>query len=107
MNRLMEVSVRLEPDLFWKLAALAEKFDMRVDQYMVELATVASRRTVPDVIDPVIVRWRQGWSDRMIARELNLTNDAVGVRRRRFGVPANRKSRWAEEQAQMSAEANA
>lgn len=97
MADLMEATVRLEPETFWKIAGIAEQFNMRVDQYLAEMASVASRRKLPDDMDPILVRWRMGWSDREIAREFGLTNEAVAGRRRRAGLPANRKFRSEEE----------
>lgn len=99
MSNLMEATVRMDSETFWKVAGIAEKFDMRVDEYLAELAVVASHRQLPAMEDPVVVRWRMGWSDREIARELAMTNEQVARRRQRFGLPANRKFRPEEERA--------
>jgi len=86
----MKVSVDVEDLTFWKLAAIAERYEMRVDEFMQELALSASNRRVDAEVDPVAMRWRQGLSDKEIARELGMTNQAVSVRRRSHGLPANR-----------------
>lgn len=87
----VEVMVKLDDSLFWKLAGIAEQFDMRVDQYLSEVASVASRRKQPSDSDPVLMWWRQGLTDREICAELGLTRETVGDRRRRIGLPANRR----------------
>lgn len=80
------------PELtFWRLAAVAEQYDMKVPDYLAEIALAASRRQDPLVVDPVIVWWRLGLTDKQIAGELGLTNAAVGDRRRRGGFAANRR----------------
>ena len=104
MAERMEATVRMDSQTFWKVAAIAEQFEMRVDEYLAELAVVASRRKLPPEMDPVIIRWRMGWSDREIARELAMTNEAVADRRRRYGLPANRKFRAEEERVQPRTE---
>lgn len=95
----IEVAVKLDDSLFWKLADIAEQFDMRVDQYLVEIASTSAKQKLLPIDDPVVTRWRTGMSDREIARELTMTNEAVHRRRRKFGLPANRKFRPEEERA--------
>lgn len=92
----VRIPIDLDSQVFWKLAELAELRDMKVNEYMVELAEVASRRKLHVDSDPVVRLWRQGKTDRQICADLGMTRAAVGDRRRSFGLPANhppRKSR--------------
>jgi hypothetical protein len=90
MTDTVRAVVDIESDTFWKLAAVAEQYEMTVPDYLNELATVASNRKLPSTTDPVAMRWRIGKTDKEIASELAMTNQAVAVRRRSFGFPANR-----------------
>lgn len=89
----MKVTVDVEDLTFWKLAAIAENYDMRVDEFLNELAVSASKRRVDAEVDPVSMRWRTGMTDAQIAAELSMTNRAVSERRRSYGLPANKKPR--------------
>lgn len=87
------VSVRLPARLFSKLADLGELLDMRVDELLIEIGAQHLTRKAPTLSDPVVSRWREGWTDKQIAADLGWTNSQVSDRRRRVGLPANsRKS---------------
>jgi len=87
----MKFQVEISDDLFWKIAARAETFDQRVPEYAADLLIAAAHVRSPVDSDPVLRLWRGGLTDAQIARHLNLTNLAVSSRRRRFGLPANRR----------------
>lgn len=89
----MRASVDIDDATFWKLANHAEQYDMRVDEYLSELAFIASRQHRPPEVDPVLSRVRRGLTDKAIARELGMTNHAVSSRRQRAGFPANKRKR--------------
>lgn len=87
------VPVKLPARLFSKLADLGEVLDMRVDELLIELAAQALARKAPHLSDPIVSRWREGWTDKQIAADLDFTNRQVADRRRQLGLPANsRKS---------------
>ena len=87
----MKFQVDLPDAVFWKLAARAEEYDMKVPEYTAELALAASSASIPQDADPVVIAWRSGLTDAEIGRKLNLTNSSVASRRRRYGLPANRR----------------
>lgn len=90
----VSTKVTMPGDLFWKLSEIAEKCDMRVDQYLIELGKAATHRRSPEDLDPVMVRWRKGWTDKEIAADLGWTNLSVAERRQRvLGVPANKRQK--------------
>ena len=89
--KVIRTPVDLDERTFWALAAVAESYGMKVNEYLADVAAAVSKRRLPSDIDPVIVRWRSGLSDSEIAAELGMTNLAVATRRRRFGYPANRR----------------
>lgn len=84
------VSVELDPTVFDRLALLASKHDLRVDQYLARLGGRLVKRRVTSTDDALVVLWRTGAPDKVIAAELNMTNAAVADKRRQFGYPANR-----------------
>lgn len=86
-------TVHLDPKLFWRLAEVAERHDMRVDEYLAELAAQAALRRGSDGLDCVTVRWRRGWTDKQIAADLGWTNEAVATKRRALGFPPNKRTR--------------
>ena len=90
MTKTMRTPVDLDELTFWKLAAIAELHDMKVADYLAEIAVVASRAKTPMDSDPILWRWRDGLTDKRIAAELGLTNAAVSRHRRSFGLPANK-----------------
>jgi hypothetical protein len=91
----MKFQVDIPDAAFWKLAAAAEQFDMKVHEYTAELVVAAAGKpSLPDT-DPLVAMWRTGATDRQIAARFNLTNSAVATRRRGYGLPANRKPRGA------------
>lgn len=83
------VPVRIPAHLMPKLLDLADVYDMRLNDMLLELAVQAAHRGAPDMSDPVVHRWRLGWSDKQIAIDLDMTNTAVRDRRYRLGLPAN------------------
>jgi hypothetical protein len=87
----MKFQVEIPDEDFWKLAARAEEFDMRVPDYTAELAIAAASNKVPRDHDPLVISWRAGATDAEIARQLGATNLSVATRRRRYGLPANRR----------------
>jgi len=89
-HELVRTPVDLDKTTFWKLAAIAEVHDMKVSDYLAEIAVVASRAKTPWDSDPILWRWRDGLTDKRIAAELGLTNAAVSRHRRSFGLPANK-----------------
>jgi hypothetical protein len=91
----MKFQVDIPDDAFWKIAARAEQFDMKVPEYTAELVVAAAAaRRMPDT-DPLVAMWRTGATDRQIAERFNLTNSTVATRRRGYGLPANRRARGA------------
>lgn len=93
MQPVMKFQVAIPERTFWQLAERAELLDMRVPDYLADLAMAAAVGKVPTDTDPVVVLVRQGLTDREIARELGWTNLAVATRRRQYGMPANRRGR--------------
>jgi DNA-directed RNA polymerase specialized sigma24 family protein len=87
----MKFQVELPDDAFWRLAARAEQYDMKVPDYTAELALAAAAARLPRDRDPVVIAWREGLSDAEIGRRLNMTNSSVAGRRRRYGLPAHRR----------------
>lgn len=86
----MKFQVEIPDDAFWKIATVAEKFEMKVHEYAAEVViTAAAGRTLHET-DPVVAAWRAGDTDAEIARRLDMTNAAVATRRRSFGLPANK-----------------
>ena len=85
----IKVTVTMPERLFSKLADLGEVYDMRVDELMLELSAQALAKRAPDLSHPVVSRWREGWSDRLIAIDLGMTNASVAHQRRKHGLPAN------------------
>lgn len=92
MTEIIRTVVDLDAVTFWKLAAIAETHDMRVPDYLTEIAVVASRAKRPLLDDPIIRRWREGSTDKQIAAELGLTNAAVARHRQARRLPANRNT---------------
>lgn len=91
----MKFQVDIPDEAFWKVAARAEQFDMKVPEYAAELMVAAAgSRKLPDT-DPLVALWRTGATDREIASRFNLTNSAVATRRRGYGLPANKRARGA------------
>lgn len=91
----MKFSVEIPDEAFWKIASRAEQFEMKVPEYAAELVVAAaSAHRLPDT-DPLVALWRTGATDRQIAERFNLTNSTVANRRRKYGLPANRKPRGA------------
>lgn len=88
----MRFTVDVPDEVFWKIAARAEHYDQRVPDYTVDLLITAAAVDVPSETDPILRLWRGGFTDKQIAARLNLTNLTVAGRRRRFGLPANRKA---------------
>lgn len=89
----MKVTLDIPDELFWAVAARAETFDQRVDEYAVDLLVTSVATANPVENDPLLRLWRAGYSDAEIGFRLNQTNATVAARRRRFGLPANRKRR--------------
>jgi len=89
----MKFQVDIPDDLFWKIAARAETFNQRVPEYAADLLIATAHVRSPVDSDPVLRLWRGGLTDAEIARHLNLVNRAVADRRRRYGLPANRRRR--------------
>lgn len=88
----MKFVVDIPDEVFWKIAARAEVFDQKVPDYTTDLLISAAAVPVPTETDPVFRLWRAGYTDKQIARELNMTNLAVATRRRRhYRLPANRR----------------
>lgn len=85
----IKVTVTMPERLFSKLADLGEVYDMRVDELLIELSAQALAKRAPDLSNPIVSRWREGWSDKLIAIDLGMTNAAVADQRRKFGLPAN------------------
>ncbi len=91
----MKFQVEIPDEAFWKVASRAEQYEMKVSDYAAELVVAAaSAHHLPDT-DPLVAMWRSGATDRQIAARFNLTNSAVATRRRKYGLPANRKPRGA------------
>jgi hypothetical protein len=89
----MKFQVDIPDEAFWKISARAEQYEMKVPEYTAELVIAAAgHRSLPDT-DPLVAMWRSGATDRQIAERFNLTNSAVATRRRRYGLPANRRAR--------------
>lgn len=87
----MRFQVEVPDDVFWRLAARAELFDQKVPDMTADLLIAAAVARVPSETDPVLRLWRAGFSDAQIAAYLNVTNVSVSSRRRRYGLPANRR----------------
>lgn len=97
MSELMTTQVKLDARTFWKLAAIAEQHGMRVDQYMVELASIAANRRTTKGTTAVGELWVKGMSDAQMAAELGWTNQAVSTQRRSLGLSANKRNTKQEE----------
>jgi hypothetical protein len=82
----------MDDALFWRLAGAAEDAGMRVDQWLVRLATTFDYKD-PEDAGAVAGRWRRGKCDADIARELGWTNLRVATLRRELGLPANKRKR--------------
>lgn len=89
----MKFQVEVPDEVFWKIAPVAEMFDLKVPQYAADLLVAHSLHPIPRDTDPVIRLWRQGKSDRQIAAQLGMTNAAVSSRRQHLRLPANRQPR--------------
>ncbi|TXK17391.1 hypothetical protein [Homoserinibacter sp. GY 40078] len=87
----MRFQMDIPDEQFWKLAGKAEQFDMKVPEYVADLCAVAASTSVPFDSDPVLQLWRARYTDAQIAARLSMTNSAVSSRRRRYGLPANRR----------------
>lgn len=87
----MKFQVDIPDDAFWKVAARAEQFDMKVPEYAAELVVSAAGSRNPPDSDPLVSIWRTGATDAEIGRRLNMTNNSVAERRRRYRLPANRR----------------
>lgn len=87
----MKFQVEIPDDQFWKLAAKAEQFGLKVPEYAADLCAVAALSRMPVDTDPVLQLWRGGYTDAQIGNQLALTVAQVKWRRGRFGLPANRK----------------
>lgn len=83
------VQVRIPSRLLTKLADLADAHDMRINDFLLELGIQALHRRAPDISNPVVSRWADGWTDRQIAADLGMTNAAVAAQRRKFNLFAN------------------
>jgi hypothetical protein len=89
----MKFQVEIPDDAFWKVAEIAERFEMKVPEYAAEaVITAAAGKTLHET-DPVVAAWRVGDTDAEIARRLDMTNAAVATRRRSYGLPANRRKK--------------
>jgi hypothetical protein len=88
----LKVQVDVPDALFWRLAGAAEDAGLRVDQWLVNLATTFEGRD-DDEATGVAVRWRRGLCDADVARELGWTNLRAATVRRELGLPANKRRR--------------
>jgi hypothetical protein len=84
--------VEAPDEVFWRVAARAELQDQKVPDFVVDLMISVAAAKSPVENDPLLRLWREGLTDSEIARELDVTNQRVSDRRRRFGLPANRRS---------------
>lgn len=91
----MKFQVEVPDEVFWKIAPIAEQFDLKVPQYTADLLVAHSLRPMPKDVDPILRLWREGRTDRQIAEQLGMTNAAVSSRRQRMHLPANRHTRGA------------
>jgi hypothetical protein len=89
MSDTITIPVALNPRTVWKLGELAESRNVRIADYLQEIAVAVSHTTHDGLPDPIAARWALGLPDRTIAAELSMTNLAVPTRRRSLGLPAN------------------
>jgi hypothetical protein len=87
----LKVQVDVPDALFWRLAGAAEDAGLRVDQWLVKVAS--SFEAPDDEAAGVAVRWRRGLCDADVARELGWTNLRAATVRRELGLPANKRRR--------------
>lgn len=87
----MKFPVEIPDEVFWQIAAKAEQLDMKVPDLAADLLRAAAIARTFTELDPVLKLWRQGLTDKEIARALNCTNAAVAGRRQRHRLPANRR----------------
>jgi len=85
----VRVELNLPDKAFWRLAAEAEHYGMSTAELIADLTLVWIRRIPEGGADPVVARWRKGWTDKQIAADLDMTNSSVAFRRRKYGLPAN------------------
>lgn len=90
---MIPMNVRLPEEVFWGLTGVAEPMGMTVPQYLAYMSEKLARIAHDPTADEVARRVVDGYADWEIARDLNLTNNDVAVRRRKYGLPSNRISR--------------
>ncbi len=78
--------------MYFRLTAIADRTGDTVEGLLTSFAILRSRVDG----DPVVQLVGQGLTDREIARSLGLMNHVIAARRRRAGLPANRRPRGAE-----------
>jgi len=87
----MKFQVEIPDEAFWKAAAKAEVFDMKVPEWTAELIINAANTGRLPQSDALVAHWASGATDAEIGRALDMTNAAVADRRRGYGLPANRR----------------
>lgn len=88
----MKLELDIPDDAYWRLTSIAEREDITVPNLLTRFAIMRSRVDC----DPVTQLVAIGLTDREIARDLGLQNNVVADRRRRAGLPANRRHRGDE-----------
>lgn len=85
----MNINLQLPPKAVSRLADEADQYGMTVAELVADLTLVWIRRIPEGAADPIVARWRKGWTDKQIAADLDLTNLRVANVRRKYGLPAN------------------
>lgn len=93
MTDTITIPVVLTQRTMWRLGELAESRNIKIADYLKEIAVAVSRTNDAGETDPIATRWSLGLPDRTIAAELGMTNLAVATHRRSLHLPANRVPR--------------
>lgn len=88
----MKLELTIPDDVYWRLTGIADRDGITVAELLTRFAAMRARVDGDAVVQLVSI----GLTDREIARNLGLPNNIVGDRRRRAGLPANRRPRGAE-----------
>ena len=94
VNRTIPITIHVPETAFYRLAKYLTRGGRRIPDVLLDIALVTARKADEGSTDPVVYRHAAGWPDKVIARDLGVTNTHVQNVRRTYGLPANSWHEW-------------